>query len=155
MDAGERQCPVCSAVFATDAALGSHLAVCVGRARAEAKRPPPRTEDDVDDARGRVLCYVCGQRVLTPASLAPHLKKCERARARRTASTRPRYSRRGRPSRRRRIHMTLLTSGPGTSPLDRPSRRRCRSASTAIEGLRASRRATPTRRAASALLIEV
>ena len=47
----ERQCPVCSAVFATDAALGSHLAVCVGRARAEAKRPPPRTEDDVDDAR--------------------------------------------------------------------------------------------------------
>ena len=44
MDAGERQCPVCSAIFATDAALGSHLAVCVGRARAEAKRPPPRTE---------------------------------------------------------------------------------------------------------------
>ena len=26
-----------------------------------------------------MLCYVCGQRVLTPASLAPHLKKCERA----------------------------------------------------------------------------
>lgn len=79
MGEDERRCPVCAAVFATDAALGSHLAVCIGGARAEARRPPPPKDVDVDDARGRVLCYVCGQRVLTPASLGPHLKKCERA----------------------------------------------------------------------------
>ena len=40
--------------------------------------------------------------------------------------------------------MTRATSEPGTSPLDRPSRRRCRSVYTATGASRASRRATPT-----------
>ena len=108
----------------------------------------------MDDARGRVLCYVCGQRVLTPASLAPHLKKCERA-AR--AAHRLDAS-------------TLLPTRPSVAPPTDPhdtshirawnvAARRAFEASfpnvyTAIEGLRASRRATPTPRA-SALLIEV
>ena len=72
-------CPICSKPFASEAALGAHLTRCLERVGPQ--RKPQKTPKQDDDARGRVMCYVCGQRVLTPQSLALHLKKCEKAAA--------------------------------------------------------------------------
>ena len=92
------------------------------------------------DGAGRVLCYVCGQRVLTPASLAPHLKRCERA-ALRAPPRRVHATPGGRPwppaSCTRPLHIQTWNVAEQAFEASLPGY------STAIEGLRASRARRP------------
>ena len=80
-----KRCPVCAAPFKDDASLGAHLAVCLQTHGTGARRKveagaagAEKSHGDPDEERGRVLCYVCGQRVLSAGSLRLHLNKCER-----------------------------------------------------------------------------